>query len=268
LNKITYWYEFGGNMIAKFYIENDDSKWKLIGKYKSEFSSHFQIVYIDDDNGHFLIGGTDSNNTFQYRDGQICKKNSLNIDRSFMTCVLFNGNILAIGGYEYNEKNQIPSIEVYDLENDKWSLNVYEDLRVARSQANALVFNSSTLFIFGGYNKGLGTLSSIEKINYNNKTTELLDLKLPIPLRRFGTLKISNSKILIFGGITRLCKETDNVHCLDLETNLFNKCISLPRAGIIEHEVILDEIGQIHLFFENNYGTSPPVRAIYNFLDI
>ena len=36
LNKIVYWFEYGGNMIAKHYIEKNDkiSKWKLIAKYK------------------------------------------------------------------------------------------------------------------------------------------------------------------------------------------------------------------------------------------
>jgi len=268
MNKITYWFEFGGNMIAKFYIEKDESKWKLIGKYKSEFPSHFQVLFVDDDYGHFIIGGTDCNNTFQYRDGQITKKNSFNIDRSFMSLVLLNNTILAIGGYEYNEKNQIGSIEVYDIEQDKWQLNVFEDLKVARSQANALVFNAKTVFVFGGYNKSLGTLNSIERINCANKVTELLEVKLPLPLRRFASVKISETKILIMGGITRLCKETDNVHCWDLEASLFTKMPSLPRVGIIEHEVILDDSAQIHVFFENNYGTSPPVRAVYNFLEI
>jgi len=268
MNKITYWFEFGGNMIAKFYIDKDESKWKLIGKYKSEFPSHFQVLFVDDDFGHFLIGGTDSNNTFQYRDGQITKKNSLNIERSFMSLVLINNQVLAIGGYEYNEKNQIGSIEVYDIEQDKWQLNVFEDLKVARSQANALLFNSKTVFIFGGYNKSLGTLNSIERINCANRTTELLEVKLPLPLRRFGSVKISESKVVVMGGITRLCKETDAVHCWDFEANTFSKMPNLPRVGIIEHEVILDEAGQIHVFFENNYGTSPPVRAVYNFLEI
>ncbi len=254
-------------MIAKFYIDKDESKWKLIGKYKSEFPSHFQVLFIDDDYGHFLIGGTDSNNTFQYRDGQITKKSPLNIERSFMSLILNGNSILAIGGYEYNEKNQIGSIEVYDIETDKWQMNLYEDLKVARSQANALLYNNKTIFVFGGYNKSLGTLNTIEKISLNTKTTELLDIKLPLPLRRFGSLKICDNKILIMGGITRLCKETDNVHCWDMETGTFNKMVNLTRVGIIEHEVILDEQGRIHLFFENNYGTSPPVRAIYNFLD-
>lgn len=267
MNKITFWYEYGGNMIAKYYLNKESSKWKLIGKYKSEFPSHFQMIFIDEDVGHFILGGVDQNNTFQYRDGQITKKNSMNLERSFMAIAYLQGVILAIGGYEYNEKNQLPSIEVYDIENDKWSMNIFEDLKVARSQANALVFNQHLIYVFGGYNKSFGTLSSIEKISLNSKTSELLELKLPIPLRRFATLKIAENKIMILGGITRLCKESDSVFCLNLDKNNLEKFQSLPRAGIIEQEILLDEVGTVHIFFENNYGTSPPVHCVYNYLD-
>lgn len=267
INKITYWFEYGSNMIAKYYVNKDDNKWKLIGKYKSEFPSHFQVIYIDEDSGHFLIGGTDQNSTYQYYDSQIIKKASMNVDRSFMGVVHINHTILAIGGYEYNEKLQLASIEEYDIENNKWSQNVYEDLKVARSQCNALIFSNSAIFVFGGYNKSFGTLTSIEKINVHTKTTELLEVKIPIPLRRFASLKISDSRVLIMGGITRLCKETDTVFCWDLEKSTFVKFSPLSRAGIIEHEILLDEVGQVHLFFENNYGTSPPVHCVYNYLD-
>jgi tRNA A-37 threonylcarbamoyl transferase component Bud32 len=267
MNKITFWYEYGGNMIAKYYVNKEDTKWKLIGKYKSEFPSHFLMIFIDEDIGHYIIGGTDTNNTFQYRDGQITKKASMTVDRSFMAAVHINGMILAIGGYEYTEKTQLSSIEVYDIENDKWSMNVFEDLKVARSQANALVFNNNTIFVFGGYNKSFGTLSTMEKISLSSKSCELLELKLPVPLRRFATIKISDSRILLLGGITRLCKETDTVYCLNLDKGSFDKFSNLPRPGIIDHEVLLDEMGQVHLFFENNYGTSPPIHCVYNYLD-
>jgi serine/threonine protein kinase len=267
MNKITYWCEYGGNMIAKYYINKDDNKWKLIGKYKSDFPSQMTMIYVDEDVGHFLLGGTDANNCFQYRDGQITKKSSMIVDRSFMSCIFYKGTILAIGGYEYNEKIQLPSIEVYDIDNDKWTMNVYEDLKVARSQANALLFNNNLIYIMGGYNKAYGTLTSIEKLHLHSKTTELLEVKLPMPLRRFGSLKISDTRILIMGGITRICKETDTVFWYDTDKKTFGTYQPLPRPGIIDHEVLVDEFGQVHIFFENNYGTSPPVHAIYNYLN-
>jgi len=266
MNKITYWFEYGGNMIAKYYSNKENSKWKLTAKYKSEFPSHFVMIYIDEDIGHLLLGGIDNQNTFQYRDTQIIKKNSMNIDRSFMAVCHVSGKIFAIGGYEYNEKVQLKSIEVYHIESDKWEANVYEDLKIGRSQANALVFNNDIL-VFGGYNKNFGTLNSIEKVSLKNKTTDLLDLKLPIPLRRSAALKISNNQCIIFGGISRLCKESDAVYCLNLDGNSFTQFSPLPRAGIIEHEILVDEKGTLHLFFENNYGTSPPIHMTYNYLD-
>ena len=266
MNKITYWFEYGGNMIAKYYSNKDNSKWKLIGKYKSEFPSHLTIIYIDEDAGHFLLGGIDSQNTFQYRDGQISKKNSMNTERSFMAVCTVGGFIFAIGGYEYNEKVQLKSIEVYNIELDRWEVNVYEDLKIARSQANALVFNQDIL-VFGGYNKNFGTLNSVEKINLKNKTTDLLEVKLPVPLRRSNALKISSNQCIIFGGISRLCKESDAVYCLSVDNYSFSQFSPLAKAGIVEHEILVDEKGTLHLFFENNYGTSPPIHCVYNYLD-
>ena len=221
MNKITYWCEYGGNTIGKYYVSKEDTKWKQIGKYKSEFPSHFSLVYINDDTGHYLIGGTDSNNTFQYYDGQIVKKSSMNVERSFCACLHINGSILAIGGYEYNEKNQLASIEVYDIEKDTWTYNVFEDLKVPRSQASALLYNNSTILVIGGYNKALGTLNSIEKISLQDKSTELFDIKIPISLRRLACLKISETRIMIMGGVTKLCKESDHVYCLDVEKKNF-----------------------------------------------
>lgn len=272
MNKVSYWFEYGGNMIAKATISKDETKWKLIGKYNNEFPSHYSIVYINESVGYFLVGGIDSNNTFQFKGGEIRKKASMNIDRSFMACISISNIIMAIGGYEYNEKSQLKSIEVYDIDKDKWSINMFEDLKVARSQASCLMYNNNTIFVIGGYNKSMGTLNSIEKIMINTKKTELIDVKLPIPLRRFACLKISETRIMIMGGITRLCKESDHVYCLEVEkkdkkSSNFIKFNSLQKGGILEHEVILDEIGNVHLFFENNYGTSPPTHYVYNYLD-
>ena len=62
-------------------------------------------------------------------------------------------------------------------------MNVYPDLNVGRSQANCLLFNDKKIFVFGGYNKNYGTLNSIEEIDMNTKICNLIEMKLPIPLR-------------------------------------------------------------------------------------
>lgn len=271
MSKTAYWFEYGGNMIAKFDIANKapNAKWKLIGKYKSTFSYHFTTITPPNptSSGFYIIGGTDSQNTFYYQNGQITRKASMNIDRSFTSLVYINNSILAIGGYEYQEKNQLSSIECYDIEADLWTLSKYPDLQKARSQANALVYNKSIVYIFGGYNKNYGTLNSIERLNIDTKRCDLIEMKLPVPLRRFAALKITESKILLMGGITRLCKESEATFIIDMETSSCVKFSPLPRGGVIEQEVIVDDIGQVHLFYENNYGTSPNTHVVYNYLD-
>ena len=271
--KNAFWFEYGGNMIARHIISKNDtkSKWRLIAKYKSSFSNHFLTIYAGEIYGFFLIGGTNSNNTLQFINNQIIQKNSMNIERSFMTCLFLNQNntptILAIGGYDYSDKGQLSSIESYDINKDIWSMNVYPDLNIGRSQASSLLFNDKKIFVFGGYNKNYGTLNSIEEIDINKKICNLIEMKLPIPLRRFASVKISENKVIIMGGITRLCKESDETYILNMDNYNQVKYNNLPKAGTIEHEVFFDEIGDMHLFYENKYGTSPPIHIIYSFLD-
>ena len=105
---------------------------------------------------------------------------------------------------------------------------------------------------------------------------------MPLALRRFASIKISSSKILLLGGIGRLNKDSDVVFCFDVDQsseggksshNLNNAKYSIEnldkidKAGVVEYPVILDSVGSLHLFVENATGTSPPVRSVYSFLE-
>ena len=186
MNKQTFWFEYGGHLIAKYNIKPQNeietnnnntqnskseniNKWKLTNKYMETFPMHFIVLYIDETYGYFLIGGTDGENTFQLKDGIITTKSQMSIQRSFMACVNINHLIFAIGGYDYSEKNQIGNIEIYEIEKNIWKKNIIKDLVIPRSQACALVMNNHTIFVFGGYSKSLGTLNSIEQINLTTK---------------------------------------------------------------------------------------------------
>ena len=284
MNKQTFWFEYGGHLIAKYNIKPQNeietnnnntqnskseniNKWKLTNKYMETFPMHFIVLYIDETYGYFLIGGTDGENTFQLKDGIITTKSQMSIQRSFMACVNINHLIFAIGGYDYSEKNQIGNIEIYEIEKNIWKKNIIKDLVIPRSQACALVMNNHTIFVFGGYSKSLGTLNSIEQINLTTKNCELLDFNLPIPIRRFQLIKLNDNSILLLGGITKLSKKSEDSYIIDLERRKVNKGKELPQGGVLEQEIVFDEYGNIHLFFENNYGTSPPEHVSINFLD-
>lgn len=88
-------------------------------------------------------------------------------------------------------------------------------LNEARSQASAALFDDTTVFVFGGYNKEAGTLATIERVDLQRRRVQPIELKMLQPLRRFATMKISSSKILILGGIGRLSKDSDAVYCFD-----------------------------------------------------
>ena len=146
------------------------------------------------------------------------------------------------------------------------------------------MFEDNIIFIFGGYNKEKGTLSSIERYDITKKRITLLEILMPLALRRFASIKISSSKILLLGGIGRLNKDSDVVFCFDIDNgqdgsgkNSHNNLNSakysienldkIDKAGVIEYPVILDSVGSLHLFIENATGTSPPIRSVYSFLE-
>jgi len=152
---------------------------------------------------------------------------------------------------------------------------------VARSQSSSCLFQDNIIFIFGGYNKELGTLNSIERYDITtNRVTLLPDIKMPCPLRRFASVKISATKILLMGGIGRLSKDSDSVYCFDVDDGVndgqnhqdkskysIEVLDKIDKPGVIDYPVIIDSVGSLHLFIENASGTSPLLRSVYSFLE-
>ena len=95
----------------------------------------------------------------------------------------------------------------------------------------------------------------------------IIDFNLPLPIRRFQLIKLNDNSILLIGGISKLSKKSEDSYIIDWEKGKVNKGKKLPQGGVLEQEVVFDEYGQLHLFFENNYGTSPPEHVSINFLD-
>ena len=114
-------------------------------------------------------------------------------EKSFFSAVSAHGGkrIYTFGGYENIEKVQLKGCEYYSIQEDKWYINEKVQLNIARSQSSCCLFEDNLIFIFGGYNKEMGTLNSIERYDTQINKVTLLDIKMTIPLRRFATCKIS-----------------------------------------------------------------------------
>ena len=91
---------------------------------------------------------------------------------------------------------------------------------------------------------------------------------MPAPLRRFASVKISATKILLMGGVGRINKDSDAVYCFDLEGDFtIEKLDKIEKAGVIDYPVLVDKIGNLHLFVEKDTGTAAPLHVNYSFLE-
>jgi hypothetical protein len=119
----------------------------------------------------------------------------------------------------------------------------------------------------------VGTIDSIERFDIENKRIILIDLKMPNALRRFASTKISQTKILLLGGITRLSRDSDAVYCFDCNEEGKSPSYSvepldkIDKPGVIDYPVMIDSVGSLQLFVENQSGTSPLMRSVYSFLE-
>lgn len=188
-------------------------------------------------------------------------------EKSFFSAVYLDGKIYTFGGYDNYEKVQLKTCEIYDCDTNIWETETCQ-LSIPRSQSSACIYDKETIYIFGGFTKELGTLSSIEKYDIKNRKISVLNLVMPTALRRFASIKISTSKILLIGGIERMNKESDAVYCFDLESEYrIERLDKIDRAGVIDYPIIVDSVGNLHLFIENQVGTSPPYDVVYSFLE-
>ena len=260
----SYWFENGGISIGKKEFTNE-SKWKLVAKYRTGFCSH-TVVVATESNGLFLLGPNSLSSCIQFKDLSLNKKSPMPLELSFIAAETLDQMIYTFGGFDINERIQVKNCYQYSIVNDSWSSlgNLIEE----RSMCGCAIMDQTLVYVFGGYNKKEGTLSLIEKFSLTDHKSELLQIKMPVGLRRLGCLKIAPKKILLLGGIEDKGKSSDYVYCLDMEEHdTIERLDKLTFGGAVESPLLLDSIGCIHLLIESNAGTSPPVHIQYSFLE-
>jgi serine/threonine protein kinase len=260
------WFEYGGSCIGKQDLSYKEEKWKLLAKYKYDFSTHF-IVVCAEKGEFYLLGPNHSSSCILFKDSQIIPKAKMPVVKSFFSGIYLDGIIYTFGGYDNLDKIQLKSCEQYNVSSDTWTISKHT-LVEARSQSSACASDKTTFYIFGGYNKSVGTLNSIEKMNVADGSFTLLKIEMPTPLRRFASIKIAPNKILLLGGIQRLSKESDYVYYVDFEEHeAIERLDRLAKAGVIEYPILVDNTGNLHLYIEEKSGTAPPYHITYSFLE-
>ena len=181
-----------------------------MGKYKHTFAPHFAMVFIRPAEGYFIVGSNGNKPSNLYYDGKtVHVKAPMPAEKTFFAHVFHKNKIWTFGGYDAYEKVQLNTCEYYDLALDRWfnapALQQKQEFRLVheRSQASACVFEEDVAFIFCGYHREQGCLNSIEKFDFKHKKIEKMDLVVPASIRRFASIKISTTKILLIGGLTK-----------------------------------------------------------------
>ena len=260
-----------GNKIGKVDLHNDPeaeepNPWKLVGKFRYDFHSHVVIVPANEQHVYYVLGGI-KENWFIFKDNCLVSKAPMP-EKSFFSAVFLDGKVHTFGGFDICDKIQLKAWEYYNIEKDEWDKNDSIMLHITRSQSSCWVFEDNIIFIFGGYNKELGTLDSVERYETDKNVITLLKVTMPTPLRRFATIKISTTKILLIGGLEKLNKESDAVFWLDLESDYrIEKLDKIDKAGVVDYPIVIDSIGNLHLFIEREAGTLPPFDVVYSFLE-
>jgi len=122
--------------------------WRLKGKYKFPFSSHFAQVFISHDDGYYLLGANGNNNSnLHYNLKTVKVKANMPHEKTFFAFFHHAGIIYTFGGYDAYDKVQLSSCEYYDMKKDTWhnspanQSQVEYKLMQDRSQGSACLFD-------------------------------------------------------------------------------------------------------------------------------
>lgn len=123
----------------------------------------------------------------------------MNSKRGCFSAIYHEGCIFVFGGINYTDRI-LTKCERYDIVSNQWH-NI-APMSKSRKNSSAVALNSESLYVFGGVST-FRALDSIEKYSIMLNTWTELPITLPNPLSFPVTFKISNSKILILGGMVK-----------------------------------------------------------------
>lgn len=95
----------------------------------------------------------------------------------------------------------------------------------------AVVFEDSTIYVFGGY-EGNGRIDSIEQYDVTNDVWNVLHVKFPLSVEAETAVLISSNEVIILGGHDNSAGTKDAM-TFNLETLHFNKLPPMPYARFL-----------------------------------
>ncbi len=135
--------------------------------------------------------------------------------------------IYVIGGDRDNDF--LDSCECYDIETDKWT--DVSPLNEGKTNVSVGSFDDKELYVFGGYNKTLYDLPTIEKLSLASPAAKWEQVELSTqqywaPLQNAGVVQIASGEMLVFGGM-RVGKPLAQCLVYKVDEKKFEKCADM-----------------------------------------
>lgn len=132
--------------------------------------------------GHsYLFGTLSCGEYYQIDTGIWTRISCMESPRSNFALVLVNCKIYAVGGWSYKPCDGLIDIEEYNIEHNKWR-KCGGKLLFPRHNFTCITIDEN-IYMFGGYNKLNGIITTVEVWNSNNKKSRLLQ---PLSSGTFG----------------------------------------------------------------------------------
>jgi len=162
------------------------------------------------------------------RFGNMIEKAGMNMARSqHALCAIKDNWIYCMGG-KNSEKGKVEclsEVEKYDIKENKWV--IIPSMTEKKMNVSACAFNQEMVYIFGGYNYGLGgALATIEFLDTNKesdgwKVYEITKQMMKVwkPHYWMGLYHYATDKIIIFGG-----NSTDDSFIFNVKKGILTRC--------------------------------------------
>mmetsp|Transcript_27916 Transcript_27916/g.26955 ORF Transcript_27916/g.26955 Transcript_27916/m.26955 type:complete len:207 (+) Transcript_27916:898-1518(+) len=201
-------------------------------KINSNFLFFSSVVHLPNDQGCFILGGSDNDDNYSKR-VQLFSKYNVFVEkppmitrRAFFPSIFaqLDNSIYVIGGSESNQAD-LNLCEKFSLTENVW--RPISSMHLQRNGTGAVIMEQHRLiFVFGGNNTKHGSLQKIEKYEIDFDKWILLDVNLKYGLHDLSVLNVGQERVAIFGGHTN-SEISKEVQFLDLSL----ECFKSNRGG-------------------------------------
>lgn len=174
-------------------------------KPPQKFLYFSSTVHLKDNAGCFILGGCDFEDNYSKRalhfEGYktFRDKAPMISTRAFFTSCFcdIDNSIYVFGGNDSHDDLNL--CERYSITENVW--RQISPLNYKRNGSSALLIpEAKSIFVFGGNNKDLGSLDSIEKYELEFDKWDVISVKLRAPLHDLTSVYLGGSKVMILGG--------------------------------------------------------------------